>query len=358
MRAQFFLEGLMLPLLLNFLTLILPFVETSSLFLEEDKPPITDVKPVDVTLTARNAEPQATSAVATVSKRQLPPEALKALMRSHGEDLSVLRGPQYSPETEHSNRTLTKKVDVPPSFFYVGELFVRCSPPEYVYNREPYEDPEYPQFSLYHWTDWKARGTVEAVRKTIMDRQRICHRCSCSKEGRLIPNKNVQCVSERSAARCVLILSCYCVAELGQPPPLDGASSEDYRAALRQMPETVRNSNRYYRWSFNGESIGFDRDDLEPRPPGRLRRRPKHRSKIPRRRRPFHEPRWSEEMIVPGPEFQSVPYNWPENADGTEPPNFEFEHYDGVPTDRHYVYDRPRLLYLPEEDDSDNYYDY
>ncbi|KAK6518034.1 hypothetical protein TWF506_005199 [Arthrobotrys conoides] len=334
MRAQICPIGLILPLLLFFLTLTLPIVETSPL--------ISDVKPT--TLTAENTEPRTTSAgaVTTLPKRQLPPEALKALMQFHiGEDVSVRKPAQHASEAENNDQALTKKVYVPPSYFYTEKgLYIRCNSARSVYDRVPYDDPRFPMFSLRHWKDWAGDyGTFEAAEIHIKARQSACQRCRCSDEGALIPSEAGSCVGERTPARCVLMFACYCTARLGQPAPFGGASIADYRAALHAIPTTVKNRNRGYRWSYRTGTLGFDPEDLDPidesAPP--LDINPASRPDSP------WILRWDENIEGPGSDFEPTPFDWGE--DDVDFQNYEFSLYDGVPDDYHYNYNRPYIRY-------------
>ncbi|KAF3194239.1 hypothetical protein TWF106_006511 [Orbilia oligospora] len=341
MHAQLRPKGLISPLLLFFLTTNLPFIATITIP-EQDRPSPTAIEPV--THFVKKPEPQPTNinVATTLSKRQLPPEALKGLMQSYGgEDVSSIRSATKSSEAQHNNNTLAKKVDVPPSFFYNEKgLLVRCHTRHFVYNQKPFLDPHFPNFELRHWVDWKAKGSFEKMDSVIRVRQTRCYTCGCTDEGAIVPSGHEYCTGERTVARCILVFD--------------------------NIPATVRNHNRNFRYEFNGESLGFDPDTLGPplpmlmqehrkqlwqpvlpgqydnrRAPGRLKQ-PKPDQRIP----PLPPLQWYEPPWVPGDEFQPLPFDWGENEPvpgvAWHDRGFEFSMYDGVPDENGYDYDRIR----------------
>ncbi|KAF3289555.1 hypothetical protein TWF970_003326 [Orbilia oligospora] len=365
MHAQLRPRGLISPLLLFFLTTNLSFIETITIP-ERDGPSPTSIKPVTHFVGKPEPEPTTINVATTLSKRQLPPEALKELMQSYGgEDVSSVRSAtKSSAEAQHSNNTLAKKVDVPPSFFY-GEkgLIIRCHTRHFVYNQKPFLDPQFPNFELKHWTDWKAKGSFQRMDDVIRVRQVRCYTCSCTGEGAMVTSDHKYCRGELTIARCILVFACFCTAYLTRPAPIEGADASDYRTALDNIPATVRNHNRHFSYEFNGESLGFDPNTLGPplpmlmqddrrniwQPPlderyvGRRRPgRPGPDQSIP----PLPPLQWDEPPLSPGDEFQPLPFDWGENEPFPDVAwldrGFEFSMYDGVPDEYGYNYDRIR----------------
>ncbi|KAF3297496.1 hypothetical protein TWF132_005927 [Orbilia oligospora] len=360
MHAQLRPKGLISPLLLFFLTTNLSFIETITIP-ERDGPSPTAIKPVTHFVGKPEPQPTSINVATTLSKRQLPPEALKELMQSYGGgDVSSVRSATKSSEAQQNN-TLAKKVDVPPSFFYSEKgLIVRCHTRHFVYNQKPFLDPQFPNFELKHWTDWKAKGRFQRMDDVIRVRQVRCYTCSCTDEGAMVKSGHKYCTGERTVAQCILVFACFCTAYLTQPAPIEGADASDYRTALDNIPATVRNHNRNFIYEFNGESLGFDPDTLGPplpmlmqdnrrniwqpplaeryvnrRPPGR----PRGDQSLP----PLPPLQWDEPPFVPGDEFQPLPFDWGENEPVPDVAwrdrGFEFSVYDGVPDENGYHYD-------------------
>ncbi|RVD85612.1 uncharacterized protein DFL_003929 [Arthrobotrys flagrans] len=292
-------------LLLILITITQSFVSTSPLFSDtrDHKPSSTNIKTTTLSTGKPEPQPTNTDATTTPSKRQAPPEALKALMRSFNGGDTPARSAQPEPNnpetqnngTQHHNGTLTKKIDIPSSFFYSDKgLFIRCNSPRYVYDLVPFESPDFPTLKLKHWTNWKERGDFWSVEEVIKERQWACYSCTCTPNGGLVKNQKRNCASERTVVRCVVLLCCYCTAELLQPEPIEGATVADYQNALQRMPATVRGDNKDYRWLFGGRGIGFDPDTTGPPP-------------LPPGPPPLPPVRWAGPPLVPGPEFEPAP---------------------------------------------------
>ncbi|KAK6527278.1 hypothetical protein TWF281_010466 [Arthrobotrys megalospora] len=154
---------------------------------------------------------------------------------------------------------------VHPSFWYDKKgLRVRCHSPQFVFNLQPYSNPDFPHISPGDWYDWDEMARqhdVEYTYKWIHKRLTRCHLCSCDEQGKVIagPRGNSDCRTQAAADFCAITL-----AELDQPDPTaTSLTISDYQWALDNIPLTAKLANKGYRWLYGGNSIGFSPDSLD-----------------------------------------------------------------------------------------------
>ncbi|KAK6348202.1 hypothetical protein TWF718_006012 [Orbilia javanica] len=304
-----------------------PFVDASPLVLEQNGPVSRNA---EATTLSGKLEPQPTSTASTGARPGgvALPEDLQTFARyfDGGARGSPVRGaqPEIDASQTQKNGTLVKKVDVPLSYFYDKRgLYVDCHSRRYIYERQPFTVPEFPEVKLRHWTDWKAKGDFSSVERYIYQRQHRCRACRCDEDGKMIPSEIISCRSPLTVLKCMIIMGCYCIANLVQPPPIEGATLSDYQQVLDRIPRTVRNRDRYYRWLFAGNSLGFRTDDLEFAPLGNG---------------PLYIAGW-ENPETPGPDFEPAPEDLGDEYMSWEERNHEFSYWDPRhPDDPQYVY--------------------
>ncbi|KAK6532640.1 hypothetical protein TWF281_006821 [Arthrobotrys megalospora] len=88
----------------------------------------------------------------------------------------------------------------------------------------------------------------------ILSYHKHCRRCICTAEGKMIysTSRTSHCTSQFYADRCTYLYRCFCTAQLEVPSPLDLSDPlntlENFRDAINQIPETVRNDNHDWTW--------------------------------------------------------------------------------------------------------------
>ncbi|KAK6534102.1 hypothetical protein TWF281_005440 [Arthrobotrys megalospora] len=197
----------------------------------------------------------------------------------------------------------TSKVEareITPSFFYSGEMSIRCNDRAWVYDRlivPLLQNPGQPPMAPFSQADWtkvtkvirtnyrKLAGTPDE-RKDMMEVlgrwQAYCtNTCSCDPEtGKLIaPPPRVgagaagaagNCLQDYQAMRCSVLFGCWCWAQLGQPDS-SGLDSfflfEDFQHAINGIPQTVVNANPGWGWRVPAEFAEYPNQILRPGDP-------------------------------------------------------------------------------------------
>ncbi|KAK6519207.1 hypothetical protein TWF281_003044 [Arthrobotrys megalospora] len=172
------------------------------------------------------------------------------------------------PKSEQTGKLLEEKA-IDPSFFYsVKGLYVKCATPQFIYEKEPWTSPDFPNIDRSEWIDWKAMTeSREAAYAWINRRRYRCHTCKCDEKGKVIlqtRNNKDSCSTQRFADVCSLTLGCICMADLIQPTvtSLDGTFAE-YQSALDSIPLTAKLANKNYKWQWGDKTIGFSEESLQ-----------------------------------------------------------------------------------------------
>ncbi|KAK6513377.1 hypothetical protein TWF281_005004 [Arthrobotrys megalospora] len=223
--------------------------------------PVSNVEVVNIT--APN-----TGNISSANVAEAPSKLLPEPEKDWGLQVPTANLPLNSDSAELSPISdIQSRVDVPTNFFYAQGLHITCRPAE-EFTSGRFKPVAFPGVTAIYVIDWLAL-TPEDLRREIKTLRRLQTRCKarciCNADGAIVgggqlDSRGTDLCSDHFLypEKCIGLYGCSCQAIMGQPQAnIPGATIEDYRRALRQIPGHIQHANPDYVWTGAGVPLRF-----------------------------------------------------------------------------------------------------